>query len=126
MELSETLRVLGDETRLRILNLLSKRELCLCVIKEVLGLMQPNASKHISKLKALGVIECQKSSQWCFFRIRAGFREKYAALYACLENEWASGKRYAEDLERLENLIVTSDCCRELLAKKNKEKHRVA
>lgn len=125
MELSEIIKGLGDETRLRILNLISRKELCLCIIMEVLGLLQPNASKHISKLKSAGVIECRKVSQWCFFRIDEEFKEKYAELYACLEHEWGLEKKYANDVQKLEYLIETNDCCRELILKRAAQK-RVA
>lgn len=117
MELSEIFRALGDETRLRILNLISKRELCACLIEKVLGLMQPNASKHIGRLKTLGIIECRKVSQWCFFSVSGDFIQKYGAFYSFLQEEWNKGRKYIEDAAKLEYLISTNDCCRELLEK---------
>jgi ArsR family transcriptional regulator, arsenate/arsenite/antimonite-responsive transcriptional repressor len=117
MDLSETFKVLGDETRLRILNLISRREICVCLIEEVLGIMQPNASKHISRLKASGIIEYRKVSQWCFFRISDDFIKEYGTLYDFLKNKWNNGSQYIQDTARLHYLITTNDCCRELLQK---------
>lgn len=117
MDLSEIFRALSDETRLRILNLISRREICACLIEEVLGLMQPNASKHLARLKALGVIECRKISQWCFFSVSEDFKRKYGALYDFLQHEWNNGAQYIQDTSKLQYLIATNDCCRELLEK---------
>jgi ArsR family transcriptional regulator, arsenate/arsenite/antimonite-responsive transcriptional repressor len=117
MDIAEICRILGDETRLRILNLISKRELCVCLIKEVLGLLQPNASKHIGRLKDAGVIECRKISQWCFFSVSKGFISNHRAYYAALQEEWNRGPQYVQDAAKLEYLIKTNDCCRELLEK---------
>ncbi len=44
MELFDIFKALGDKTRMRIMNLLSKQELCVCQISEVLKMSQPNAS----------------------------------------------------------------------------------
>ncbi len=117
MDVSETLKALGDETRLRILNLLFGRELCVCLIKEALGLMQPNVSKHLARLKASGIISCRKISQWCFFRISEEFKDKCAALCEFLHSEWAAKRIYTEDIKRLEILMKNNDCCEELIEK---------
>lgn len=120
MDVSETFKALGDETRLRILNLLWGRELCVCIIKEVLELLQPNVSKHLGKLKSSGIISCRKISQWCFFRISDGFKKECVKLCEYLENVWASGKVFAQDTKKLEYLIKTNDCCEELIRKANR------
>jgi ArsR family transcriptional regulator len=120
MDMSETFRTLGDETRLRILSLISGHELCVCIIKEALDLLQPNVSKHLSRLKSAGIIDCRKVSQWCFFSISEDFKAKYVRLYEFLKDEWAKEGQYAEDLIKLESLMQTSDCCEKLLEKAKK------
>jgi ArsR family transcriptional regulator len=117
MDISEMFKALGDETRLRILNLVSKHELCVCIIEETLGLMQPNVSKHLSRLKHSGIISCRKISQWCFFRVNEKYKNECGKLCEYLEEEWAKGNPYARDLRKLEYLLKTNDCCQELLQK---------
>jgi ArsR family transcriptional regulator len=117
MDVSETLKALGDETRLRILNLLSGRELCVCLIKEALELLQPNVSKHLGRLKASGIISCRKISQWCFFRVSDEFKDMCGALCDFLENEWAAKRIYTEDIKRLEYLMKDNDFCEKLIEK---------
>lgn len=120
MDISEMFKTLGDETRLKILNLVSRHELCACLIEETLGLLQPNASKHLGRLRTAGLISCRKVSQWCFYSVSGEFKAKYAKLYEFLEGEWARDGQYGEDLDKLETLMKTNDCCEKLLNKAKK------
>lgn len=117
MDISETFKALGDETRLRILNLISKHEICVCIIEQTLGLLQPNVSKHLSRLKQSGIINCRKVSQWCFFSINESFKNECGKLCEFLEGEWAKGSQYIRDFEKLNYLLKTNNCCEQLLLK---------
>ena len=57
-------KALSDETRLRILLLLKKGELCVCDIAETLEMNQPNVSFHLGLLKEAGLIKYRKSGRW--------------------------------------------------------------
>ena len=51
----ETLfKALSDRTRLRILALLAKGEVCVCEIHDALGIPQPTASRHLAYLRRSG------------------------------------------------------------------------
>lgn len=63
------LKALSDETRLRILNLLYEKELCVCDIKESLDIIQTKASRHLSYLKKAGLITGRKQAQWVYYSI---------------------------------------------------------
>ena len=64
------LRALGDESRLRAVLALRQRELCLCQIVELLQLAHSTVSKHMSVLKAAGLVESRKSGRWVYYRLR--------------------------------------------------------
>ena len=49
--LTRLFRALGDETRLRIVALLSHGELCVCHIEAALDLNQSTASRHLGILR---------------------------------------------------------------------------
>lgn len=115
MDLSNVFKELGDETRLKILNLLTKQEICVCLVEQVLGIAQPNASKHLNKLKKSGIIQCRKISQWCFYSISEDFKTFYKKIYEFLLEEWQKNAVYAEDMRKLERLLETNDCCKKLL-----------
>ena len=66
---SRLFKALGDETRLRIVALLSHRELCVCHIQEALGLSQPSVSRHLAVLRAAGVVEDRRERKWVYYRL---------------------------------------------------------
>jgi DNA-binding transcriptional ArsR family regulator len=60
----------GDSTRIKILLLLSEREMCVCELEAALGLTQPNASHHLSILEQADLVERSKKERWAFYRVR--------------------------------------------------------
>src|SRR6056297_2989590 len=62
-------KILSDETRLRILALLSKEELCVCEICGALELSQPKVSKHLSKMRDKGFVATEKKEQFVFYKL---------------------------------------------------------
>ncbi len=117
MDLCDVFKALGDETRLRIMYLLTRQELCVCVICEALRLPQPTVSKHLHRLRLAGLIRCRRISQWCFYRISDAFAR--APLYDCLLKLGDSDHRYAEDLRRLNEMLDANVCCEQLLQKED-------
>lgn len=67
LDLAEFLKVLSDETRLRIVILLLKRELCVCEICDVIDESQPKVSRHLAKLRDAGFVNDERRSQWVFY-----------------------------------------------------------
>jgi ArsR family transcriptional regulator len=69
-QLAAVNRALGDETRLRILNMLVERgETCVCELMETLGTTQSNMSFHLTVLKNARLITDKKIGKWMFYRI---------------------------------------------------------
>jgi ArsR family transcriptional regulator len=65
----EKFKALADETRLRILYLLSnsKSELCVCELTDALEVPQYNISRHLKILRNAGLIEERKEGRWVYF-----------------------------------------------------------
>jgi len=64
-------KALGDETRLKILRmLLSREDMCVCELQTVLGLSQPNVSRHLKILEEAGFLEGRREGQWIIYQIR--------------------------------------------------------
>lgn len=63
------LKALSDETRLRILKLLERGELCVCDIVASLDMIQPNVSFHLAVLKEAGLIKDRRQGKWIHYRI---------------------------------------------------------
>lgn len=64
-------KALGDETRLRILSLLCRGELCVCDIMEVLGLPQSTVSRHLAYLKNSGWATGTRRGRWMYYQLRS-------------------------------------------------------
>ncbi|HET6899191.1 MAG TPA: metalloregulator ArsR/SmtB family transcription factor [Vicinamibacteria bacterium] len=66
---SRLFKALGDETRLRIVALLSHGELCVCHLEAALRLAQPNVSRHLGLLRMAGVVEHRREGSWVYYRL---------------------------------------------------------
>jgi DNA-binding transcriptional ArsR family regulator len=66
---SRILKAVADETRLRILNILRAREMCVCEIMIALNLTQPTASHHLRILESAELVEDLRKGKWVFYKI---------------------------------------------------------
>jgi ArsR family transcriptional regulator len=66
---AQVYNALSDETRLKILNLLTFREMCVCELTAALGVTQPNLSYHIGKLESSGLVKYSKRGRWIYYSI---------------------------------------------------------
>src|SRR6187402_2100446 len=64
-----TLRAAAEETRLRILALLSQGELTVSDLTDILGQSQPRISRHLKLLVEAGLVERHREGAWAFFRL---------------------------------------------------------
>ncbi len=62
-------QALGDNTRLRLLNLMGSQELCVCYFVEVLGQAQPKISRHLAYLRSAGIVAARREGTWMHYRI---------------------------------------------------------
>lgn len=97
---------LSDRTRLRLLNLMDGREVCVCHFVEVLGQSQPKISRHLAYLRRAGVVAARRDGKWMHYRIvgpgNEGAEKILRETLAALRAE----KAMQQDLGRLERA-----CC---------------
>jgi ArsR family transcriptional regulator len=62
-------RALADTTRLRLLNLIAEREICVCYFVEILRISQPKISRHLAYLRRAGLIEARREGKWIHYRL---------------------------------------------------------
>ncbi len=60
---------LSDRTRLRLLNLMDGREVCVCYFVEILGQGQPKISRHLAYLRRAGVVAARREGKWMHYKI---------------------------------------------------------
>ena len=68
-DLADTFKVLGDATRVRILDVLSRRELCVGDIAEVLGLSESAVSHQLRVLRHARLVRQRRAGQMMFYAL---------------------------------------------------------
>lgn len=62
---------LGDETRLKILQLLGRHEaLCVCEIQEAFDVGQPTISHHLKLLRDADLVDVERRGTWAYYSLR--------------------------------------------------------
>ena len=67
--LAETFRALGDPTRVRILDVLSHGELCVCDLAAVLSLSQSAVSHQLRLLRGLRLVRARREGRMVFYAL---------------------------------------------------------
>lgn len=78
-EFIKVMKALSDPNRVKMVKMLQHKVMCVCEIKEALGLAQSSASKHLKILEEAGLITYSKEGLWVNYRLADGARSPYAA-----------------------------------------------
>ena len=96
-------KALSEETRLRILKLLEKGELCVCDIVAALDMVQPKVSFHLAVLKEAGFIKDRKQGRWTHYSLDHSDIFRRFLLVSIFER--IPKEAVAEDRSRLEEFM---------------------
>lgn len=107
---ARTFKALSDETRLRIMALLSRGELCVCDLMEILALPQSTVSRHLATLRHAGLVEDRRQGVWMYYRL-AGSDPLHRDLFDLLEEHVATLPQAERDRESLENFQAQGKAC---------------
>ena len=69
LDLSELFKVLGDHTRIRILEALSQSELCVCDLSEILDMTQSAISHQLRVLRSAKVVKYRKEGKNVYYNL---------------------------------------------------------
>jgi ArsR family transcriptional regulator, arsenate/arsenite/antimonite-responsive transcriptional repressor len=67
---AQVCKALGDETRLRVLELLSGGERCVCELQADLGIAQPLLSFHLKVLRDAELVADRRAGRWAHYSLR--------------------------------------------------------
>lgn len=90
LDMVQLFAALADPTRLRLLNLMNGREVCVCYFVEILKQSQPKISRHLAYLRRAGIVEARREGKWMHYRIE---RPKDPAAASVLDSALQSLKR---------------------------------
>ena len=110
-----TFKALADDTRVRVLKLLSRGELCVCEIAHALGLEQPRLSFHLRILKEAGIIKDRRQERWILYRLNDG--DMFLRFLFLAIQEKMSAQQARLDLERLTAFGGRDKACLQKMAK---------
>lgn len=68
-DVQQFFQALGDDTRLRLLNLMGEQSVCVCYFVEILGDPQPKISRHLAYLRKAGIVSVRREGKWMHYRI---------------------------------------------------------
>jgi DNA-binding transcriptional ArsR family regulator len=100
-EITEIFKLLSDESRLRILMLLEKRELCVCQIMGVLNMSQPLISRNLSLLAKAGFLAGRREGKLMFYRIKKNLARKNLLILSVLKELLKDDKVLTKDFKSL-------------------------
>jgi ArsR family transcriptional regulator, arsenate/arsenite/antimonite-responsive transcriptional repressor len=123
MDLIQILKALSDETRVRLLYLLSAGELCVCELEAVLDISQSNASRHLNKLTSAGLVSYEKVNKYVYYKLNARTLEQYQFLKPLLEQEFMKLAACQTDLAGLKSLKRDGMSCETLKTTNRSDKN---
>jgi len=109
--MSDLFKALSDENRLRILNLLFCKEMCVCELEGILSMTQSNVSRHLIKLKNADIVVSKKSSQWAYYELSSAFVAENRLLIADLKLKFGANIQMLADIQKLTTLQSQQALC---------------
>ena len=103
-------KALSDETRLRIVGLLTQGELCVCDLMDVLEEPQSKISRHLSYLKHSGLTYSKRVGVWMHYGLRKRTDAKCDHLVRFLREELSALPQSRKDIDRLNQLRQQGWC----------------
>ena len=106
VELVTLFSALADRTRLRILNLMRRREVCVCYFVEILGETQPKISRHLAYLRRAGLVRTRREGKWIHYSLARPADAQTATVLEATLDAAAKDKEMRHDESTLEKA-----CC---------------
>ncbi len=97
---------LADTTRLRLLNLMAGREVCVCYFVEILRQGQPKISRHLAYLRKAGIVAARREGKWMHYSIRPPADAAQTAIVTQVLASLRNDKKMQADLARFDRV-----CC---------------
>jgi ArsR family transcriptional regulator len=105
-ELEMLFQALADRTRLRLLNLMHRGEVCVCFFVEALGEPRPKISRHLAFLRRAGLVAARRDAKWMHYSITSprseAAKEIFEHVLRTLEND--------SQMQR-DRVALTAACC---------------
>ncbi len=108
--LADLFKGLSDPSRLRIINLLLHGELCGCDIQYVMGISQPNTSRHLIYLRNCGLVKDRRVGFRVFYSLADDTPMLQKPLFRVLRDAFLREEILRKDMEKLKKAIESGAC----------------
>lgn len=109
-KVAQIYKALSEETRLRILMLLTRGELCVCEIMAVLDESQSKVSRHLAYLKHSGLVQRRRVGTWMHYCIREPLDELTSAHLEFIRKELSHCDWAKEDFDKMIEVQARNLC----------------
>ncbi len=104
--MEELFEALADRTRLRILNLLARGEICVCYFTAILEAPQPTVSRHLAYLRRKGLVTTRREGKWIHYRLAQVEESSHARILDAILQELSEDEAMQRDV-----VALRSACC---------------
>jgi ArsR family transcriptional regulator len=101
----DTLKILSDPTRLRLVALVSREELSVAELQEILGMGQSRISSQLALLRQAGLVSDRREGKKAFYSLSPGLLPKQRALLTAAADCVAELAVMAEDRDNLDRIL---------------------
>lgn len=106
------MKALSDPNRIKMIKMIQTRPLCVCEIKEALGIAQSTASKHLKILEDAELLRSFKDGLWVNYSISDGSGSPYSASMIGSLKHWLDDESEIKELCRILPSIDRHDIVR--------------
>jgi ArsR family transcriptional regulator len=113
---AQLFKALSEETRLRILVLLTRGELCVCEIEAALDLPQSTVSRHLSLLRQINLVSGRRKGVWMYYQLAEAESDLHKMLLEIIDKQIIELDPARQDLTRLEDFFKRQKeipCCQQ-------------
>jgi len=103
-------KALSDETRLRIVILLTQGELCVCDLMVVLDEPQSKVSRHLAYLRLSGLTSSKRVGVWMYYWIKDSLDEPYRSQINLLKERLLNLPQFQKDIGKMLDLKRQGGC----------------
>ncbi len=109
-DLDKIVKASADVNRIRILQMLQDKKMCVCEIAFVLDITQPSVSRHLKKLKSTGFIDSENDGLWTNYYLCP--QNSYAKIFVKNLQSWiVSDEVIVQDKKKVNKADRDKLCC---------------
>jgi ArsR family transcriptional regulator len=118
--MEQIFKVLSDFSRVRILNMLLKQKWCVTEMSTILGLSVTSVSRHLAKLRLVGMTSTEQDAQWVHNVINADFLRDNKLLFDYIQDISKRDATMIADGEKMARYKESGLTCRDICCSPNK------